>query len=286
MGSGASKSKRPGPPGRGVYDDDSEDDNRYSSNKNNAKNKSKSKNKKGSVKPVRGDYSDDEDYGDDRFGRDDRRSSGRKQSRKGGQSSRRGRGGDSQSDIQYELDKIADEMFKQRPGHVENSRSYMTGHEYYEARCTARNQKDLDRWFETEKSSLMRETIDYTRDADSDSDVEVSRQNQLSEYKLKLAALVNVYMSREEELLAIKRKIDNDREEDLQFLGSMYEQVDAGNMRRPEVLDRIDEYSTSRRQKLRKNSDFIDRDNLGTFPSRKLQDKRVHYADPPPYRRN
>jgi len=150
------------------------------------------------------------------------------------------------------LDDEAKIIIENPPGPVLNSHSYASSYEHYKTRCSARNEEELKQWFRLEKKSLQQDTVELMLKAklDASKDVETTRLNITSEFKLRLSALVNQYLETKATYDEETMQKEQDKNEDELFFGTMLDRVKNKTIARDDVLNSIDGYSAECRKKM------------------------------------
>lgn len=153
-----------------------------------------------------------------------------------------------------QLAKIANQTLDYPPGPVYNSPSYDASYDYYNDRVNANTQDELESWLDMELDTLKHRVVDSLLQAHysiHDMDA-VLDSAQMYEYRLQLAALVNVFTRENNEWERYNMQLDNERQQDLEFLRSLQDRVERGTTQRPVVMDTMSEYA-QRNQKGRGN---------------------------------
>lgn len=150
------------------------------------------------------------------------------------------------------LDDEAIKIIENPPGPVLNSQSYISGYEYYKGRCSARTEEELKQWFRQEKQILQQDTVELMLKAklDASKDVETTRHNITSEFKLRLSSLANTYLEVKATFDEETMQNEQDKNEDILFFGTMLDRVKNKTIARPDVLTQMDNYSAECRQKM------------------------------------
>lgn len=144
-----------------------------------------------------------------------------------------------------QLEKTARQTIDYPPGPVYNSPSYDASYDYYNERVNANSQDELESWLDMELDTLKHRVVDSLLQAHygiHDMDA-VFDSAQMYEYRLQLAALVNVYTRENNEWERYNMQLDNERQQDLEFLRSLQDRVERGTTQRPVVMDTMSEYA-------------------------------------------
>lgn len=143
-----------------------------------------------------------------------------------------------------ELDRIADQTLANPPGAIYSSRSYDASYEYYNERVTSGSQEELDGWLDMELDTLKHNVVDdLLRSQYSMDDLRAVQDSpQVYEFRLQLAALVHVFKREDNEWERFNYQMENERQQDLEFLRSLQERVERGTQR-PVVMGTMSDYA-------------------------------------------
>jgi hypothetical protein len=161
---------------------------------------------------------------------------------------------DERSRLMEELGHIANQSIEHPTGPVYNSPSYDASFEYYNSRVESNSQEELESWMDLELETLKHRVVDNLLQAQyTIQDMKAIQDSaQLYEYRLQLAALIHVFQRENHEWERYNMQLDNERQQDLEFLRSLQERVERGTQR-PVVLDTMSDYAQRHNGKGRSN---------------------------------